>query len=154
MSQPFRTQCIAYECRKVCVDVLSDDGTVALDDVTHLSLFEGKHRPIIGELLHRNVVGEHCDRLCIQTHPSLLPPFCLRDVDHAVIGFDVARRDGEHLVDPHAGAPQHPRHEVVPPTALVRRLEHLVDLLLFKVVVMFFTIGILSAITVVVLNCF
>jgi hypothetical protein len=28
-------------------------------------LFEGKYRPIIGELLCRNVVGEHCDRLCV-----------------------------------------------------------------------------------------
>ena len=67
-------------------------------------------------------------------HPPLLPSFRFRDVDHAVVWFDVARRDGEQLVDPHAGAPQHPQHEVVPLTALVSNSKHLVDLLLFQVV--------------------
>ena len=47
------------------VDVFSDDRTIALDDVAHLSLFEGKYRPIIGELLCGNVFGEHFDRLCV-----------------------------------------------------------------------------------------
>ncbi len=49
----------------VGVDVLSNDRTIALDDVAHLSLFEGKHRPIIGELWCGNVFGEHFDRLCV-----------------------------------------------------------------------------------------
>ena len=46
-------------------DVFSDDRPIALDDISHLSLFEGKYRLIIGELLFGNVVGEHCDRLCV-----------------------------------------------------------------------------------------
>ena len=45
------------------MDILSDDRTIVLDDVTHLSLFEGKNRSIIGEFLYRNVFGEHFDRL-------------------------------------------------------------------------------------------
>ena len=116
------------------VDVFSNDRTIALDDVPHLPLFEGKDGPIIGELLCRNVFGEHFDRCCVQMHPPLLPSFRLRDVDHAVTGFDVARRDGEQLVDPYAGAPQHPEHEVVTRAALVRRGKHLIDLLFFEVV--------------------
>ncbi len=47
------------------VDVLSNDRTVALDDVAHLSLFESKDRLIIRELLCRNVFGEHFDRLYV-----------------------------------------------------------------------------------------
>ncbi len=46
-------------------DALSNDRTVALDDVAHLSLFESKDRSIIGELLCRNVFGEHFDRLYV-----------------------------------------------------------------------------------------
>src|ERR1019366_7028280 len=138
------------------VDLFSDDRTVALDDVAHLSLFEGKNWPIIGELLCRNVFGEHLDRLCVQMYPPLLPSFGLRDVDHAVAGFDIAWRDGEQLVDSHSGAPQHPQHEVVSLTAEVRRCKHLVDLLLFEVVgdVLHARCRkcILSAITVVILN--
>ncbi len=45
------------------MDVFIDDGTIALDDVAHLPLFEGKNRPIIEELLCRNVFGEHFDSL-------------------------------------------------------------------------------------------
>ncbi len=67
-------------------------------------------------------------------HPPLLPSFRLGDVDHAVVGFDVTRRDGEQLIDPYTGAPQHPQHDIVARAALVSRLEHLIDLLLFKVV--------------------
>ncbi len=40
------------------MDVFSNDRTIALDDVAHLSLFEGKDRPIIGEFLCRNVFGD------------------------------------------------------------------------------------------------
>jgi len=47
------------------MNVLSNDRTVAFDDVAHLSLFEGKYRPIIGELLCGDVFGEHFDRLCV-----------------------------------------------------------------------------------------
>ncbi len=47
------------------VDVLPDDRTIALDDVPDLSLFQGKYRLIIGELLCRNVFGEHFDRICV-----------------------------------------------------------------------------------------
>ncbi len=45
------------------MDVFSDDRTIALDNVSHLTLFEGKNRSIIGELLCRDVFGEHFDRL-------------------------------------------------------------------------------------------
>lgn len=139
----------------VGVDVFSDDRTIALDYVPHLTLFEGKYRPVIGELLCGNVFGEHCDRFCVQMHPPLLPSFRLSDVDHAVVCFYVAWRDSEQLVDPHASPPEHPQHEVVARAALVRCLEHLIDLLLFEVV------GyvlhdcrkcVLSAITVAILN--
>ena len=89
-------------------------------------------------------------------HPPLLPSFRLRDVDHAVLWFDIARRDGEQLVDPYAGSPQHPQHEVVASAALVRRRKHLIDLLFFEVVgdVLHSQCrkGYLSAITVVILN--
>ena len=47
------------------MDVLSDDRPIALDDVAHLSLFEGKYRLIIRELLCGNVFGEHFDRLWV-----------------------------------------------------------------------------------------
>ena len=67
-------------------------------------------------------------------HPPLLSSFRLRDVDYVVIGFDVPWRDGEQLVDPHAGAPQHPQHKVVARAALMSRLEHLIDLFFFEVV--------------------
>jgi hypothetical protein len=43
-------------------------------------------------------------------------------------------RDGEQLVDPYAGAPQHPQREVVPSAALVHRRNHLIDLLFLEVV--------------------
>ena len=66
-------------------------------------------------------------------HPPLLPSFRLGDIDHAVVGFDVAWRDGEQLVDLHPGALQNPQHEVVALTALVRRRKHLVGLFLFEV---------------------
>src|SRR5665647_1927966 len=95
------------------MDVFSNDRTVMLDYVTHLSLFEGKDRPIIGELLCGNVFGEHFDRLCVQMHPPLLPSFCLCDVDYIVARFDVAWRDGEQLIDSHTCSPEHPQHEVV-----------------------------------------
>ncbi len=89
-------------------------------------------------------------------HPPLLPPFRLRDVDYVVIGFDVAWRDGEQLVDSHPGAPQHSQHEVVTRAAPVSRGKYLIDLLLFKVVgdVLHSQCrkGELSAITVVILN--
>ena len=88
-------------------------------------------------------------------YPPPLPSFRLRDVDHAVLWFDVAWRDGEQLVDPYAGAPEHPQHEVVPLTTLVSRPEHLVHLLLFKVVgdvLHDCRKGMLSAIPVVILN--
>ena len=39
-------------------------------------------------------------------HSSLLSSFRLRNVNHFVVGFDVARRDGEQLVHSHAGSPQ------------------------------------------------
>ena len=67
-------------------------------------------------------------------NPSLLPSFRLRDVDHVVIGFDIARCDGEQLADSHPSAPQHPQHEVVPRAVLVRGLEHPIDLLPLEVV--------------------
>ena len=67
-------------------------------------------------------------------HPPLLPSLRLSNVDHVILWFDVARRYSEQLVDPHAGAPQHPQHEVVARAALVRRRKHLVDLLLLEVV--------------------
>src|SRR5665647_1945083 len=92
------------------VDVFSDEITIAFDNVAHLSLFEGKNRPIIGELLCRNIFGEHFDRLRVQMHPSLLPPFRLCNVDHVVARFDVAWRDSEQLVDSYSSAPQHPQH--------------------------------------------
>ena len=89
-------------------------------------------------------------------HPPLLPSFRLRDVDHVVIWFDVAWRDGEQLVDPQPGAPQHPQHKVVARAALMSRREHQIDLLLFKVVgdVLHTRCrkGYLSAITVAILN--
>ena len=138
------------------MDVFSNKRTIVLDDVPHLSLFEGKDRPIIGEFLCRNVVGEHCDRLCVQMYPPLLPSFRLRDVDHVVLWFDVAWCYGEQLVDPYASPPQHPHHEVVPLTAPVRRCKHLVNLFFFKVVGNVLHSHcrkcVLSAITVVILN--
>ena len=67
-------------------------------------------------------------------HPPLLPSFRLHDVDHTVVRFDIARCDGEQLVDSHPGAPQHSEHEIVSGTTLVSRPEHLIDLLLFEVV--------------------
>ncbi len=116
------------------MDIFPDNRTIALDDVSHLSLFEGKNRSIIRELLCRNVFREHFDRLSVQMNPSLLPSFRLRDVDHVVIGFDVPRRDGKQLVDPHACPPEHAQHEVVPRAALVCSLKYGINLLFFQVV--------------------
>jgi len=85
--------------------IFPDDRTITLDDVSHLSLFEGKYGTIIGELLCGNVFSEHFDRLRVQMHHPLLPSFRLRNVDHVVVGLDVARRDGKQLVDTHACSP-------------------------------------------------
>ncbi len=137
------------------MEVFSDDRTIALDDVPHLPLFEGRDGLIIRELLCRNVFGEHFDRLCVQMHSPLLPSFRLRHVDHAVVWFDVAWRDDKQLVDAHPNAPQHPQREVVPPAALVRRCEHLINLLLLDVVgdaLHQCRKGVLSAIMVAILN--
>src|SRR5665647_2648434 len=103
------------------VDVFSNDRTVMLDYVTHLSLFEGKNWLIIGEFLCRNVFGEHFDRLCVYMNPPLLPSFRLCHVYHVVVWFDVAWRDGEQLVDSYPGAPQYPQHQVVSRAALMSR---------------------------------
>ena len=67
-------------------------------------------------------------------HPPLLPSLRLCNIDHVVVWFDVARRDGQQLVYPYAGAPQHTHHEVVARAALVRRREHLINLFFFEVV--------------------
>ena len=120
------------EC--VGVDVFSNDRTITLDDVAHLSLFEGKYGSIIRELLCRNVFGEHFDRLWVQMNSSLLPSFRFRYVDHVVVSFDVAWRDCEQLIDSHASSPQYAQHEVIPLATLVRCFEYLIDLLLFEVV--------------------
>jgi len=67
-------------------------------------------------------------------NPSLLPSFRLRDIDHAIVGLDVAWRYGEQLIDPHPGAPEHAQHEVVSCAALVCSLKYSINLLLFQVV--------------------
>jgi len=67
-------------------------------------------------------------------HPPLLSSFSLRNVDYAVVNFNVARPDVEQLVDSYTGSPEHTQHEVVPLAALLRRQEHVIDLLLFEVV--------------------
>ncbi len=45
--------------------VFSDDITIALDDSSHLSLFDGKYGLIIGEVLCGNVSGEHFKRFLV-----------------------------------------------------------------------------------------
>jgi len=116
------------------VNVFSDDITIAFDNVAHLSLFEGKNRSIIWELLCGNVFGEHFDRFCVQMDPPLLPSFRFRDVDYAISHFNVARPDVEQLANSHAGAPQYPQHEVVSCAALVCSLKYCINLFLFQVV--------------------
>ena len=52
------------------VDLLSDDRPITLDDVAHLSLFEGKYRPIIREFNKRR--SEEALRMMDQAYDAML----------------------------------------------------------------------------------
>ena len=117
------------------MNIFPNDRPITFRDVSHLSLFEGKHRLIIGgELLCKDIFGEHSDRLCVQMHPPLLPTFRLGNIDYVVAGLMSLGLMLSNSLTRNASPPEHSKHDVISFVGMVRCLKHLIDLLLLEVV--------------------